>query len=329
MRHKIAIFLLALACTILFSADFSVEPQVFSPNESPGEKDTAKINGYLEQTLPVNVNIYSGDTLQKTIPYTQFNYNCGTFINRATWDGKDNSGNFVPDGTYELRFSTFVEKLWSKGNSNRDQRGIFEKPYDVAIGSDGRIYVLDDERIQVFDSNKNYLFSIQPSPLQPGYLASSSSIAVYGNRIYVMDSGYYGNNIKVFDTSGNYIKTFGSAGSGDGQFDLDWKNNIAVDSNGRIWVVDGGNSRVQVFDSEGNFLFKFGSNGTGNGQFDFTYVAGNVAFDSNNNAYITDSGSGMGRIQVFNSSGVYQRTIYSVYEGGPSQLIGINGPIAT
>lgn len=328
MRHKIVIFLLALASSILFSADFSVEPQIFSPNESPGKKDIANINGYLEQTLPVNVSIYSAGTIKRTIPYTQFNYNCGTFINRATWDGKDNSGNFVPDGTYELRFSTFVNKLWSKGNSNRDQRGIFEKPYDVAIGSDGRIYVLDDERIQVFDSNKNYLFSIQPSPLQPGYLAGSSSIAVYGNRIYVMGSGYYGNNIKVFDTSGNYIKTFGSPGSGNGQFDLDWRNNIAVDSSGRIWVVDSGNSRVQVFDSEGNFLFKFGSEGTGNGQFDFTSVAGNVAIDSNNNAYITDSGSGIGRIQVFNSSGIYQRTIYSVYEGGPSQLVGINGPIA-
>ncbi|MCM8809459.1 MAG: 6-bladed beta-propeller [Candidatus Omnitrophica bacterium] len=322
--------MIVLLCKILISADFYVEPKIFSPKESLGKKDKAQISGNMEQTLPVNVNIYrqNHQDIIRTIPYTEFNYNYGDITNRSEWDGKDNLGNFVPDGFYEFKFITFIEHKWSKGNFHRDFRGMFISPYDVAIRPDGRIYVLDSERIQVFDSNRNYLFSIQPEWTEPGYLGYATSISIYQNKLYVMVCGYYGNKIKIFDINGNFIKEFGDTGSEDGKFNFDWRNNIAIDSNGRIWVVDSGNSRIQVFDSNGNFLFKFGTAGTGNGQFSFTYVVGNIAIDSNNNVYITDSGNGPGRIQVFNSQGVYQRTIYSAYEGGPVQLTGISGPIA-
>ncbi|MFN4227545.1 MAG: 6-bladed beta-propeller [Candidatus Ratteibacteria bacterium] len=324
-------FVSIMLIKILMAADFFVNPTIFSPNESPGQKDKTRIGGNMEQTLPVNVNIYrkNQQDIIRTIPYTEFNYHYGNIDIRSEWDGKDNSGNFVPDDSYEFKFSTFVEHKWLKGNTYKDYRGMFINPYDVAIGQDGRIYVLDSKRIQVFDNNRNYLFSIQPKWTDPGYLGDATSIVNYGNKIYVMVCGYYGNNIKIFDTNGNFIKAFGSSGSEDGNFNFYWKNNIAVDSNGRIWVVDGGNSRVQVFDSDGNFLFKFGTSGSGNGQFSFNdYVSGNIAIDSNNNVYITDYGNGPGRIQVFNSKGVYQRTIYSAYEGGPNQLTGISGPIA-
>jgi len=332
MRYKFLIGISGLICSVLMCADFTINPSIFSPNESPGIKDTLYISGYIEQTLPISVNMYwqnQPGVIQRTIPYSQFDYSYGDIFNRALWDGKNNSGNFVPDGVYEIKFKTTIARSWSKGNTHRDLRGIFISPYDVAIGADGKVYVLDTERIQVFDSSRNYLFSIfNPPYSESGHWDWATSIAIYGNRLYVMDAGYEQQNIKIFDTTGNFIKKFGSAGSGDNQFDFDWENNISADSSGRIWVVDSGNSRVQVFNSDGNLLFKFGSYGTGNGQFDFTYITGNVAIDSSNNAYITDSGGGIGRIQVFNSSGVYQRTINSAYDGGPMQLVGINSAIA-
>ena len=329
-KFNLVVLMVVIFALNCFSADFSVNLDIFSPNESPGEKDTLTIGGTLDQTLPVTINIYKQGlptTIQRTIPYSQFDYNYGTIYDWGTWDGKNNSGSFVSDGVYELKFQTFISKLWTKGNANRDLRGMFGSPYDVAIGSDGKIYVLEINRIQVFDSNKNYLFSINNPDDGPGHLERPASLVVSNNKIYVMDCGYEAQNIKIFDTSGNYIKTFGGPGTGNGKFNLDWRNNIAADSTGRIWVVDGGNSRIQVFNSEGVFQFKFGTHGTEDGQFDFTYVSGNIALDSNNNAYVTDSGDGMGRIQIFNSSGGHQRTIKS-YPDGPVQLIGVSGPIA-
>lgn len=161
MKYKFLIGISGLICSVLMCADFTINPSIFSPNESPGIKDTLYISGYIEQTLPVSVNIYwqnQPGVIQRTIPYSQFDYSYGDIFNRALWDGKNNSGNFVPDGVYEIKFKTTIARSWSKGNTHRDLRGIFISPYDVAIGADGKVYVLDTERIQVFDSSRNYLF---------------------------------------------------------------------------------------------------------------------------------------------------------------------------
>ncbi|MCM8768195.1 MAG: 6-bladed beta-propeller [Candidatus Omnitrophica bacterium] len=334
-----------LSIGLLLGADFSVSPDVFSPGESSGVKDRIVISGTMEQTLPVKVDIYPKgypENVQKRIPFTDFKSDCGYLEERAVWDGKNDAGEIVPDGEYELKFSALVNYAWSKANATGQLPGTFETPLDVAIGSDGRIYVLEAQRIQVFDSNRNYLFSIKnPSSPQAGQWVAAVSIAAGNNRLYILDCQE--NNIKIFDAAGQFIRSFGGYGSTEGRFNLypiwgkeELKNNLAVDANGRVWVVDRGNSRIQVFDADGNFLFKFGSPGTGNGQFNFepdlfspTVVVGNIALDENGNAYVTDTGEGWGRIQVFNSQGVFQRGIKSSLNGGNiPELTDIRGPIA-
>ncbi|HPP67317.1 MAG TPA: hypothetical protein PKX05_05310 [bacterium] len=86
MKYKVFIILSGMICGMLMGADFSIEPSIFSPKESPGIKDTIDINGYMEQTLPININIYSQghpDIIQRTIPYSQINYSYGDIFNRA------------------------------------------------------------------------------------------------------------------------------------------------------------------------------------------------------------------------------------------------------
>ena len=64
----------------------------------------------------------------------------------------------------------------------------------------------------------------------------------------------------------HYFKgQWGSIGSGDGQFSLPY--GIAVDSDGNVYVIDFGNSRVQKFTRDGQFIRKWGSFGTGDGKF--------------------------------------------------------------
>jgi DNA-binding beta-propeller fold protein YncE len=78
---------------------------------------------------------------------------------------------------------------------------------------------------------------------------------------------------------------------------------VAVDSRGRIVVLDGLNSRVAVFDANGNHLLDFGSPGSGPGQMRMPVGLGVSRSDE---LFVADSGNH--RIQVFSSSGKLLRT---------------------
>src|SRR3972149_1227097 len=80
-----------------------------------------------------------------------------------------------------------------------------------------------------------------------------------------------------------FVNKWGSAGSGDGQFNT--PRAIAVDSSGNVYVVDSGNHRIQKFTSEGVFLTKWGSAGSGDGQFNYAF---GVAVDSSGKVYVAD-----------------------------------------
>jgi DNA-binding beta-propeller fold protein YncE len=69
--------------------------------------------------------------------------------------------------------------------------------------------------------------------------------------IYVADG--YGSNARVakFDKNGKFIKSWGSKGTAQGQFNS--VRGIALDAQGNVYVADAGNKRIQVFDGDGNF----------------------------------------------------------------------------
>lgn len=68
-------------------------------------------------------------------------------------------------------------------------------------------------------------------------------------NVYACD--YRANNIKIFDSSGKYIKTIGSKGQGPGEFNMPFK--IAV-SDDRLIVWDMMNSRLCAFTPDGEFI---------------------------------------------------------------------------
>jgi DNA-binding beta-propeller fold protein YncE len=61
-----------------------------------------------------------------------------------------------------------------------------------------------------------------------------------------------GGRIMKFTPEGKFIKSWGEAGSGPGQFST--PHSLAFDSKGRLFVADRGNVRLQIFDQEGKFL---------------------------------------------------------------------------
>ena len=119
-------------------------------------------------------------------------------------------------------------------------------------------------------------------------VASSGSGTVYGADM----------TLKTLAATPEYKSSFGTSGSGNGQFNR--PRGIAVDQEGNVWVVDEMNHRVQKFNSKGEYVGKFGSFGTGNGQFN---EPSDVAITAVGDLWVTDSGND--RVQKFNAQGQY------------------------
>ena len=71
------------------------------------------------------------------------------------------------------------------------------------------------------------------------------------SEVYVAD-GYGNSRIAVFTYDGRFVRQWGSAGSGPGQFRV--PHSITLDARGRVYVADRENARVQVFDASGAHL---------------------------------------------------------------------------
>jgi uncharacterized protein YjiK len=124
------------------------------------------------------------------------------------------------------------------------------------------------------------------------------SIDSFGN-VYVTDLG--NNRIEKFDNNGNFLSTFGTKGSGNGQFNSPLS--IAISGN-FIYVVDDVQNTVQKFNLTGNFITKWGAKGSAPGQF---LLPQGIAVDSSGNVYVVDTGNS--RVEKFSGNGTYLLTI--------------------
>ena len=107
--------------------------------------------------------------------------------------------------------------------------------------------------------------------------------------------------MSVFSPSGVNLRSFGTCGSGYGQFNEPC--GVAVDCEGNILAADCNNHRIQKFTVEGQFLAVVGTIGrSGHLQFNYPW---DIAI-SNNKVYVTDFGNN--RIQVLHSDLTFSST---------------------
>ncbi|MGI0093905.1 MAG: HYR domain-containing protein, partial [Nitrosotalea sp.] len=124
------------------------------------------------------------------------------------------------------------------------------------------------------------------------------SIDSSGN-VYVTDLG--NRRVEKFDNNGNFLFTFGTKGSGDGQFNAPVGVAISSDS---IYVIDNARNDIQKFDMTGKFVTKWGGQGSDAGQF---LLPQGVAVDPSGDVYVVDTGNS--RIEKFDSNGKYLQSI--------------------
>ena len=80
--------------------------------------------------------------------------------------------------------------------------------------------------------------------------------------------------------------------------DANQPSDLAIDSKGNIYLVDGVNSRVLIVDANGRWKFTFGSEGPGKGQFKLPL---GIDISDADKVFIADTGNS--RIQVFDTEG--------------------------
>src|SRR5262245_26219875 len=135
--------------------------------------------------------------------------------------------------------------------------GLIKAPHGFRIDGNGNIWTTDTGHHLVlkFSPGGKRLLSLGTSD-KPGtgidQFDRPTDVA-FGpdGEVYVSD-GYGNDRVMQFDARGKFVKTWGKAGTGRGEFDL--PHCIRVDSQQRVLVGDRQNKRIQVFDRDGNVL---------------------------------------------------------------------------
>jgi hypothetical protein len=80
--------------------------------------------------------------------------------------------------------------------------------------------------------------------------------------------------------------------------------NLAVDGEGKLFVLDVVSMRILVFSSDGDFLYEFGRPGDGPGEFGWLFF--NFDMDESGNVYTIERPN---RIEIFHNDGIHCNTI--------------------
>lgn len=134
---------------------------------------------------------------------------------------------------------------------------LIKSPHGLRLDRDGNVWVTDTGHHLVFKfTSEGKLLLALGTADKPGtgtdQFDRPTDIA-FGSAGQVFVSDGYGNNrVMEFDRSGKFIKTWGQAGKGSGEFNL--PHAVRVDSEQRLLVADRENKRIQVFDPRGGVL---------------------------------------------------------------------------
>ena len=169
---------------------------------------------------------------------------------------------------------------------------MFVQPHGFYVDNEGNVWAADNGirngkgGVVIKFSPEGQVLMTLGKPGMPGnaegFFNGASSVVVASNGDIFVGDGHGGNTndrVVKFDKTGKQILTWGKHGKGQGEFDQ--LHGIAMDSQGRIFVADRGNSRIQIFDSNGKFVAEWKQFGR----------PSDVAIDKNDVIYVADDQS--------------------------------------
>ena len=271
--------------------------------KAKGSRNT--INTYMRGKYTVKVQV-CGVQLEDALLFIPFN----PYLDYLTSSCRHRSMNFpygvaVSDG-YRVAVTEFKDDSltimdYSETDMSKKVRNVCVgviKPRGVAITADNYVIVSNDDCIGKLRMNGSHI------PVKAiNYSGSARGVAIspISGQIYV--AIWDRHSIIVFNSDLTFAHSFGSEGSGDGQFLFPF--NIAIDNDGLVYVTDCNNHRVQKFTPDGQFIAWFGGGkGAGFGQLD---KPSGIAIDNAGTGLVYVSEGGNSRISVFTRDGDFVR----------------------
>lgn len=175
--------------------------------------------------------------------------------------------------------------------------GLIVWPHGIHVDYEGNVWIADargdaermkGHQVHKFSPDGELLMSLGIA----GVAGKGNNIFDQPNDVFVAPSGDIfvadghssnGNNrIVKYNSAGEYLMEWGGKGTGPGQLDV--PHALAMDSQGRLFVADRGNSRLQIFEQDGTWVATWTQFGRPSGLY----------IDSNDILYSADSESNTG-----------------------------------
>lgn len=158
-------------------------------------------------------------------------------------------------------------------------------PSAITVDRDGNLYIADGAsgKVLVYDSDYRLRLAFRTKGSEQRLVRSVQAIAVdpEGN-IYVADARATP-AVQVYSREGKFLRGWGEHDSGPQNFSL--PAGLAIDSDGRVIVVDTLRHAIVLFTSEGRFLARYGGKGTQPGA--VTYPT-DIAADGGGRVYVVE-----------------------------------------
>ncbi len=189
---------------------------------------------------------------------------------------------------------------------------LFAVPHGIWMSPEDTLYCTDmgNHTVTKLSLEGEVLLTLgtKGKPGTPGEPFNQPTRAVESpsGDIFVSD-GYGQQRVHKFAPDGTHLLSWGSQGSGPGQFTL--PHSIWVDREDRVYVADRMNGRLQLFTSEGAFL----------DQWIGLAYPNEIFIDQSGTIYVAESGLGTeapefvdaGRVSILNSKGEAQARLRS------------------
>ena len=183
-------------------------------------------------------------------------------------------------------------------------RRVTNEPLDVAVGSNGMVYVLNrgGQIARLLWDDDGTWDVEERTPIGGGGDAEGKftwPVAMIIDRkdnLFVSDEARH--RIISLTTAGEFLAEWGEHGDGPGE--LDRPSGIAFDADENIYVADTMNHSVQKFTKAGKFLMGWGGYGNADGEFNMPW---GITIDEPGDVYVADWRND--RIQKFTADGEF------------------------